>query len=300
MIIKSIVLFFCVSVSVLAQEILATVKVDASRVQNLEKQIFDDMEQNIKQFLNNRKWTNDKFTQAEKIKMNVDISFLSQEGIGKYKGTIQIKSSRPIYNAGYETILFNHLDKEFNIEYQQYQTIEFNDNTFTNHLSSILAFYTYLVLAMDYDSFGKMGGNVFLEKAQLVLSNANGQKESAWENLAGSNSRYWLFENLNSPQFKDFREATYVYHRLGFDSMTKNVKENLLEDSRGKMLDALDLVKKCFDTRPNSALLRTFFNTKENEFVQVFSEATTREKIKIYELLKTMNPTNLDKYEKLK
>lgn len=296
----SIILFFFVFINGYGQEIIATVKVNASQIQNMEKQIFDDMEQNIKQFINNRKWTNDKFTQAEKIKINIDISFLSQEGIGKYKGTIQVKSSRPIYNTGYETILLNHLDKEFNIEYQQYQTIEYNDNTFTNHLSSILAFYTYMVLAMDYDSFGKLGGNMFIEKAQLVVSNATGQKESAWENSAGSNSRYWLFENFNSPQFKDFREATYIYHRLGYDSMTKNIKENTIEDSRGKMIDALDLVKKCFDTRSNSALIRTYFNTKENEFVQIFSEATTREKLRVYELLKVMNPTNLDKYEKIK
>lgn len=298
--ITNIFFLFLILFKAQSQEIIATVRVDASDLQNLEKSIFTDMEQNIKQFLNNRKWTNDKFSVGEKIKMNVLIKILSQDGIGKYKGSVQIQSSRPVYNSSYETILINHLDKDCNFEYVQYQTIDFNDNTFISHLSSILAFYTYIALALDYDSFSKFGGSTFLEKAQLVLNNAQQQGQSAWENGGGSNSRYWLFENLNSPQFKDFREANYIYHRLGFDSMQKNTKEPTLEESYKKMLDALDLIKKCFDVRPNSALIRTYFNTKDKEFVSIFSEAGTREKIRIYELLKVMDPTNLDNYEKLK
>lgn len=298
--IKSTLVFvFCVSFA-FSQDIIATVKVDAGLIQNLEKQIFEDMEQNIKQFVNNRKWTTDKFGTTEKIKMNILVKLTDQVSLGKYKGSVQIQSSRPIFNTSYESIMLNFLDRDFNIDYQQFQTIEFNDNTYITNLGSILAFYAYVVLALDYDSFSKLGGNIYLDKALQTLNNAQQKGDGAWETNSGQNSRYWFFENLNSPQFKDFREATYLYHRLGFDTMQKNAKDGKAEESRAKMLDALSLLKKCNDVRPSSTLLRTYFNTKETELVSIFQESSSIEKARIYELLRVMDPTNLDKYEKLK
>lgn len=299
-IIKSTFLFvFCVYSS-FSQDIVATVKVDPTLIQNFEKQIFDDMEQNIKQFVNTRKWTPDKYGTAEKIKMNILVKLTEQPSVGKYKGSVQIQSSRPIFNTSYESIMLNFLDRDFNIDYLQFQTIDFNDNTYLNNLGSILAFYCYIVLALDYDSFSKFGGNVYLDKAQQTLNNAQQKNEGAWESNSGQNSRYWLFENLNSPQFKDFREATYIYHRLGFDTMQKNAKDGKPEESRAKMLDAITLLKKCNDVRPSSTLFRTYFNTKETELISIFQEASSAEKARIYEMLRVMDPTNLDKYEKLK
>lgn len=288
---------FCYSNS---QDILATVKVDASLIPNFEKQIFEDMEQNIKQFVNTRKWTNDKFGTLEKVKMNILIKLTEQPTTGKYNGSVQIQSSRPVFNTSYETILLNFLDRDFKIEYLQFQTIDFNDNTYLNNLGSILAFYCYIVLAIDYDSFGKLGGNVFLDKAQQTLNNAQQKGDGAWETNSAQNSRYWLFENLNSPQFKDYREATYLYHRLGLDTMQKNTKDGKPEESRTKILDGLQLMKKCNDIRPSSTLFRTYFNTKETELVSIFQEASSVEKARIYEMLRLMDPTNLDKYERLK
>lgn len=278
----------------LAQELLATVNIDAEQVQSQEKQVFEDLKNNIKQFLNNRRWTTDKFGVSEKIKININIR-LDKMSPNRVEAKAMIQVSRPVYGVGYESPLLSFFDQDFNFDYTQNQTIEFNEQSYIGNLSSLLMFYAYLALAFDYDSFGKLGGNAFFEKAQLIMTNAQGGAEEGWKQFDNNpNSRYWLMDNIMSPQFKEFREAIYVYHRLGFDVLASNA-----EDGRAKIMQAIGMVKRTHDVRPNSCMLRTFFNTKDNEIINVLSEASSGDRAAMAELLSTMDPTSTEKYEKL-
>jgi hypothetical protein len=286
---------FLISFSTSAQEILATVSIDAELIQNMEKQIFMDMKQNITQFINTRKWTNDKFSPIEQIKVNFGIKLMSMPSTSKFKATAQIQASRPVYGVGYETITLNFLDKDFNFDYTPSQPLDFNEATYFNNLSSLIGFYVYFILGIDYDTFSKAGGNAYFEKALLALNNAQSGGEAGWRQFDDNpNNRYWLMENMGSPQFREFREGLYVYHRQGLDVMVSKP-----EEGRAKIIETLVMLKKIFDVRPSSCLLRTYFNTKDLELINVLQDATSAEKSKAVELLKLMDPTNSDKYDKL-
>lgn len=280
-----------------AQEILAIVKVDAELVDTQEKGIFREMESNISQFINQRKWTNDKFSAYEKIKMNLTIKLekKSDVNVGKYVGSAQIQFSRPVYGTGYETMLLNVFDKEFAFDFPQGQTIEFNDNAYITNISSLIAFYIYIGLGMDYDSFAKNGGNIYFEKANLIATNAQNAPFEGWRQTGTNpNSRYWMIENFMSPSFQLFREATYTYYRNGMDVMSTNPDEG-----RAKILQSLEAVKMVWDAKPTAMLLKTYFNSKGDEYVKIFSEAGSTEKNKVVELLRAMDPTGADNYEKI-
>lgn len=293
--ILTLVWCFFFTTNVHAQEIMANVIIDAELIQTQEKQIFQDMKETITQFLNTRRWTNDKFSAQEKIKLTIQIRLQSVPSVNKYKATAQIQSSRPTYGTGYESPVLTFFDTDFNFDYAPSQPIDFNENAYQNNLSSLLAFYAYLAIAMDYDSFSKGGGTQYFDKLVLIMNNAQSGPEAGWRQAeSNNNSRYWLLENLTSPQFKEFREGTYVYHRLGLDGMLQDP-----ELGRSKILEVLTNLKKVYDIRSNSCLLRTYFNTKDLELINVFSDGTSSEKSKAIELLKTMDPTNTEKYEKI-
>ena len=277
------------------QELLANVIVDGEMIQTQEKQIFQDMKQNITQFLNTRKWTNDKYAPNERIKVNIMIKLQDMPSTGRFKATTQIQTSRPIHGTGYESVMLNFLDKDFTFDYTQSQPIEYNDASYTTNLGSLLGFYVNIILGLDYDSYQKNAGMPYFEKAQLAVNNAQQTSEPGWKQFDNDpNSRYWLIENLMNPQFKDFRDANYLYHRQGLDFMSLKPDE-----TRAKVIESLILLKKVHDVKPNSCLLRTYFNTKDNEIVNILMEGTSQDKSKAVELLKIMDPTNADKYDKL-
>ncbi|MFN0047563.1 MAG: DUF4835 family protein [Cytophagales bacterium] len=288
---------FYVVFPIRAQEILAIVKVDAELVETQEKGIFKDMENNITQFINQRKWTNDKFNGSERIKMNLTIKLdrKSDVNVGKYSATAQIQFSRPIFGTGYESMLINIFDKDFGFDFPQGQTIEYNDNAYLANISSLIAFYVYIGLGIDYDSFSKNGGSIFFEKANLISANAQNAPYDGWRQ-AGSNpnSRYWTIENFMSPSFQLFREATYTYYRNGMDQLAINPDEG-----RNKIIQSLEAVKLVWDAKPTAPLLKTYFNSKGDEYVKIFSESPAAEKGKVVELLKVMDPTATENYEKI-
>lgn len=280
-----------------AQEIIAIVKVDAELVETQEKGIFKDMENNITQFINQRRWTQDKYNPAEKVKMNFTIKLekKSDFNTGKYQGSAQIQFSRPIYGSGYESMTLNIFDKDFDFDFPQGQTIEYNDNSYIANISSLISFYVYIGLGMDYDSFSMKGGNIFYEKANLVATNAQNAPYDGWRQFGSNqNSRYWMIENFMSPTFQAFREATYTYYRKGMDVMNANP-----EEARGKIIQSLEAVKSVWDAKPTATLLKTYFNSKGDEYVKIFSESSSSEKTKVVELLKVMDPTATDSYEKI-
>jgi hypothetical protein len=262
-----------------------------------EKQVFLDMQKAIVNFMNNQRWTNDKYLSEERINCNLIIRITSMPSIKSFIGTAQIQSSRPVYGSDYESILLNFIDREWQFEYAPAQPMDFNENTFTNNLTSMLSFYAYVILGLDNDSFSKLGGNAHLQKA-LVIANTAQQGvidgEKGWKANEDNRNRYWLIENLMSPQMIPLREGLYTYHRQALDNFLASP-----EQSRSQVLEVLSDIKKINQMRPAALLTNTFFDTKTNELINLFLEGTPQQKQVAYNLLVELDPTKTDKYNKL-
>jgi len=290
-----IVLFLTVSVSVLnAQELNCTVQINSSQIQGSDKSIFDAMQKSIFEFMNTRKWTNNVYKNSERIECTILINITEQVSTNDFKATIQIQSRRPVYNTSYFTTTINHLDKDFDFKFNEFDPLEFSETTFISNLTSVLAFYANVIIALDYDSFSLKGGTRYLQKAQTIVSNAQGAQETGWKAFEDDRNKYWLVENLLHNNYAPLRECFYKYHRLGFDAMAKNV-----EKGREVVLNSLKLLEQVHERRPASFQLQIFFNAKSNEIVDLFSEALPKEKTEVTTLLKKIDATNLTKYEKI-
>ncbi|MES2731513.1 MAG: DUF4835 family protein [Bacteroidota bacterium] len=280
-----------------AQELNCTVTIDASQLntgQVAEKQIFADMKSVITQFMNTRRWTNDQVNSAERINCSLIITLLQSPGIGLYEGTAQIQSSRPIYGTGYESVLFGYIDQYVQFQYTQSQPMDFNDNTFNTNLTSMLGFYAYVILGIDYDSFSKLGGSALLQRAFTVANNAQQATEKGWKSSDDSRNRYWLIENLMSQQMLPFREGLYTYHRLVLDDFNKDQ-----DKSRAQLIEILAQIKQINQLKPSTVLINSFFDTKAPELISIFSEASPQDKQRAYNLLVELDPTKAEKYQRI-
>ncbi|HYG02355.1 MAG TPA: DUF4835 family protein, partial [Chryseosolibacter sp.] len=255
----TIVLIFLVSAS-MAQELNCSVSINASQVQTSDRAVFKDMENALEQFMNTRKWTNDDFKTHEKIKCNILLTITKMPSIGSFNATVQVQSARPVFNTNFESLLFNFADRDWEFEYIDSQPLEYNDNTFTTNLTSMLAVYAYLILGIDYDSFSELGGTAFFQRAQMVVNTAQQSNRAGWQSLGSNRNRYWIVENFNNAQMSDIRKAYYSYHRLGLDTFDKNP-----DKSREVILNGLRDIKKVRDVNPNSILVVSFLDAKSKE-----------------------------------
>lgn len=290
-----IFLFIFVTRIVFSQELNCQVSVVSTQIQGTtNKQIFDQLQKAIFEFMNNTKWTKDNYTVAERIDCSILINVTQQLSADDYKATIQIQSRRPIYKSSYFSPTVNYIDENFIFKYQQFQQLEFNLNTFANNITSTLAFYAYIIIANDYDTFSNLGGTEYFQKAQLIVSNAQSASETGWKSFESNKNRYWIVENALQPVFQPIRECMYKYHRLGLDIM--NEKTN---DGRKEILKSLDLLLEVYKNRPASFIMELFFNAKADEVVNVFSKGQPDEKTKAVEILTTVDPANSTKYFKI-
>ena len=277
------------------QEFNCQVTINTQQIQGtVQKQIFDQMKLVVTEFMNNRKWSNDLYTAQERLDCSILITVSQSLGSDEFLGTLQVQSVRPTYKAAYPTTLFNYIDENFQFKYNQFTQLEFNDNNFQNNLTSVLAFYAYVMLALDYDSFSPLGGTPYWQKAQLVVQNAQTASEKGWKSGDGNKNRYWLIENQLQPVFQGIRDCMYKYHRQGLDIMYDKVNEG-----RANVLNALELLVPVYNNRPASFNMQLFFNAKGTEIVNVFSQATPEEKGKAIELLMKIDPANTTKYLKI-
>ncbi len=277
-----------------SQELNCNVTIDASKIntqQVAEKQVFVEMKNAIMQFMNTRRWTNDQFSPAERINCNIELTLLKSPAIGSFEGTARIQSSRPVYGTGYESVLLTFVDREVQFQYVQSQPMDFNENTVNSNLTAMLGFYAYVIIGLDYDSFGKLGGSPNLQRAFNIANNAQQAAEKGWKPYEDTRNRYWLIENLMSQQMLPFREGLYTYHRLALDVF--NVDQ---EKARGQMLSVLEQIKKVNQLKPASILMNAFFDTKADELISIFKEASPLDKQKAYNLLVELDPTKTDKY----
>jgi hypothetical protein len=278
-----------------AQELRCNVIINDQQVATQERQIITQMRDAISQFMNTTEWTNDKYREFERIKCNIFITLGGDSDVtqGRYTATVQIQSSRPIYGTDLESPLLTFFDRSFAFEYQPSQPLIFAENANTTNLTAMLAYYAYVILAMDYDSFANLGGNVVLPRILNILNNSQQANYAGW-GAGDTRNRYWLSENLNNPQFTPFREGIYQYHRLAMDNFAKDA-----EGSRKKIVEVLQKIKQVNQVRPNAILINAFFDAKADELLNIFSEGDPSTIKQAVDLLVSIDPTNSSRYRSL-
>ncbi len=255
--------------------------------------LIDDMKLQITDFMNTRKWTTHTYSPQERINCNILIN-LKEVTPNSVTAIAQIQASRPVYGATYESVTLNYIDANFDFDYVQSQPIDYSDNNYTNNLSSLLAFYAYLVLTYDYDTFSKLGGTPFLDKAQQIVNNASSSSFKGWRTTDGINSRSALIDNLISPQMMPIRESLYTYYRLDLDDMQKDAEKA----RKDIMTNILPTWKKVHQLKPGTILVRSLLQAKDNELIGIFSEASPEDKQKVFDILKELDPTSTEKFQK--
>jgi hypothetical protein len=268
-----------------AQELNFKVTINADQIPTTDRAVFKDMERAFANFLNTRKWTGDSFKNYEKINCTMFLNISKMPSIGNFVANMQITVARPVYNSNYETVLFNFADREWEFEYIESLPLEYNDNTYITNLTSMLAYYAYIVLAMDYDSYSELGGNTFVQKALTVVNNAQSSNRVGWAALGSNRNRYSLVADLNNQQMVELRKNTYRYHRLGLDLIDKSPDE-----SRKVVLEVLRNVKKVWTTYPNSILMISFFDSKSAELVNIFSQGDLSVRREAFDILTAIDP----------
>lgn len=279
--------------SAFSQELMCDVQLNAQGVQSVDNRVLNEMQRAIRDFMNQRRWTNDNFTTEERIKCTI---FLTLSGtVGNYTAKAQIIAIRPVYGTSYETRLLNFFDPDWGFQYVEGQPLDFQPGAFTSNLTSLLAYYAYIIIGLDYDSFSKLGGKNYYTLAQQIGQNAVQGGLKGWNQFDGTNTRFFLLENIMSQQMSAFREALYEYHRKGLDTYADKP-----EDTRPLLLDMLRKLKVAFDQRPTSIFIKSFMEMKGDEFINIMKEATKPEqKQEAYQLLSHIDPGGIDKYEVL-
>lgn len=257
--------------------------------------LLDQLQTSIRDFMNDRRWTNDIFSLDERIECNLTLTIDQINNNTQFSGSMQVQSNRIVYNSNYDSPLVNLVDEDMNFNYLENTIIEFSLDQHRDNLSSILAYYAYLIIGMDYDTFELEGGTPHFSKAQQIVVNAQNSSGAGWKAFENQKNRYWIVENHLHQQFKPLRKALYDYHRQGLDKMSDN-----LGVGKNKILTSLQNLKKVHQARPLSHNMRIFFLAKADELVNIYSEAPAGEQLGVYNILQVIDPSNLSKYNKLK
>ena len=289
-----LLLAFLVSTATFSQELNCTVNVIAQQTGNENDVIFKTLGNQLTEFINNTKWTNKSFRQTERINCSMVIN-VTQQNNNFFSATLQVSSSRPIYNSTYSSPVYNYNDKSFNFEYVEFQNLVFNKGQFESNLISVLSFHVYMILGMDADSFELNGGNDYFSQAQTIANYSQQVSGQGWKLEDGLQSRFALINNLMSPSYKGIRSTMYKYHIQGMDIMSESAKEG-----KSQIISALDDLKKVHSVRPNSYLMRVFFDAKADEITDVLSGGPTVNIIETQEVLNLIAPMYSQKWRNIK
>lgn len=291
-----LVVFFLFSIAnVFSQELNATVSVNFQQVANGNPQLFKNLETQVKEFLNTTKWTTKEFTDVEKIECNFFINVTSY-GSNNFEATLQVQSSRPVYNSTLSTPILNINDKNFSFRFIEFENLIYDPNTFNSNLVSVLAFYANLIIGLDQDSFSELGGTEYLQIASNIVNVAQTSGFKGWNQSEGNNNnRNFLISDILSSTFTPYRQALYQYHRLGMDVMADDVKKG-----KEGVIVGINALAEIQKTRPNALLTRTFFDAKTDEIVSIFSGGPRVNVVPLIETLNRISPLNSQKWSKIK
>ncbi|HRW97758.1 MAG TPA: DUF4835 family protein [Bacteroidales bacterium] len=290
----SLLMIFLLSPALSAQEFFCSVQVSAPQVQQTNREKFQELRQGLYELINERRWTDYVMTRNERIECTIAITITEEISSDQFRGKINIVLKRPVFGTSYNTTMFNYMDDKFEFQWQEGQAIEYIDNTFSSNLTSTIAFYLYLFLGLDFDSFQMMGGTPYLDKAQQIVSSAQGAREPGWKSFESMRNRYWLAENLTNSSYSNVRKFMYQYHRLGLDLMQDN-----MERGRQGVLTALETLQRAHREKPNLFIMQLILDAKRDEFINIFSQAAAPDKTKAANILKEIDPSKASEYDRI-
>lgn len=295
-----IAVFFMLLNSVSSQELQAKVSVLASRISSsVDKKIFITLQTQLNNLLNTRKWTNDQFQQNEKIECSFILNIENVLETNVYKATLTIQAARPVFNAAYQTALVNFIDADVAFKYAEFQPVEFNENRVqgtdaaSSNLTAIFAYYAYMIIGLDYDSFAPKGGDAYFRKAQNIVTNSpEGKNISGWRVFDGVRNRYWLNENVINNRYNIIHDVIYSYYRSGLDKMYDAEPE-----ARANVLQSLTQLSAFNRENANTMILQFFMQGKMQELIGIFKKGTGEQKSKAIELLSDLDVINASRYK---
>lgn len=299
--ITGIILLCClITTTTMSQELQARVSVVASRVNsNVDKKIFSTLQTQLNNLLNNRKWTNDQFQNSEKIECSFLLNIESALEPNVYKATLTVQAARPVFNASYQAALVNYIDPDVTFKYVEFQPIEFNENRVQGtdaaaaNLTAVFAYYAYMIIALDYDSFSPKGGETYYRKAQNIVTNApEGKNVTGWRVFDGSRNRYWLNENLINTRYNIIHDIIYAYYRTGLDKMY-----DAEADARMGVLQTLTQLQAFNKENANTMFVQFFLQGKAQELIGIFKKGTGEQKSRAVDILSEIDVMNATRYK---
>ena len=285
-------------VSAGAQELNCTVTINSDQIEGSNKQVYETLKQGIEEYMNQNRWTNMTFAEAEKIECSMLIVVKQVLG-NSYSCEMTLQSRRPVYGTTYTTPLLNFKDNAFNFTYQEFDRIEWQQNQFTTNLTAMLAYYCYLIIGHDLDSYQRLGGTPCFRMCEEIVNacqsaSMEGSEQKGWLAFDSNRNRYALINNLQDEAFKKYRNFYYEYHRLGLDEMSGNVT-----NGRARIAEGLPVLKEAYRARPATYVINTFLDAKADELVDIFRKGTDKEKKEVYDLLIDIDPTRQNTYDRM-
>ncbi|MCD6332106.1 MAG: DUF4835 family protein [Bacteroidales bacterium] len=277
-----------------AQELNCMVSVVSPQVQGSNREVYNNMQKAIYEFMNNRVWTDHIFKEEERIQCNLMLNITERISDDQFRATLQIQSNRPVYNTSYTTPVLNYRDNDVQIKYVEFMPMDFNENGQNNSLVALLAFYANIILGLDYDTFSLEGGTLFYQRAENIVNNSSNAPEPGWKAYEGNKNRYWMVENLLDGKYSSVRECLYRYHRLGLDRMSERVDE-----ARAEIAEALVNMRSAYRENQSAMIFPLFFTAKSDEIVNIFSQSFPDEKSRVVNALKEIDPGNSAKWERI-
>ena len=280
--------------AVFGQELNCRVNIQRPNIQGVDISVFNNMQKEITDYMNNNRWSEHQFEALEKIPCAINIVITAMPAADRFEGTAQVQARRYAYNSSYETLTLNFNDRDFKINYVPFQTLQFSENSYVNNLTSLLNFYAFIILGFDYDSYSSEGGVDFFERARNIvnLSNANG--EPGWAPMTGNRNRFWLIENVLNNNYKSIHTLLYRYHREGLDKMAEDVNAG-----RSVMLDCVMELEKLFNQNQNLYFTRVFLDTKTDEMINIFRRAPQADKARFVQVMSRIDASNTSQYNQV-
>ena len=288
----------CNPAPLVAQELQAKITINHAQISGTEKSVFDNLQQTLEQFVNDRQWTHLQFQKNERIVCNFNLQvtkYDKDQGIFTCKATIQ--ANRPVYNSAYTSTLYNNVDENFTFKFAEFDQLEFNEEQIDNQLTALFAYYAYLLIGLDLDSFSPKGGEDVLQRCMNLTNNAQNLDYPGWKAFDNDRNRFAIINDYLEGAMKPFRQLQYDYYRTGLDEMATNV-----ERGRGNVTTALETcLKKCHEDRPLSMLPQIWTDYKRDELTNIYKgKGTQKEKETVYDILFSINASQNSAWEKIK
>lgn len=290
----TLILLLAVGLSLGAQELNCNVEINTSQVQNVNKQVFETLQSAINDYMNTTKFTGAQFNANEKIECKLFFTIKEQNDT-KITGDLQVQSTRPVYNSTYSSTILNFKDTKIEFEYQENEPLVFNENNMESNLTAILNYYAYLIIALDFDTFGPRGGDPYWERVDQVVRMAQSSGESGWKQFEDTKNRAAVLSAFTDPATSALRDMLYNYHRKGLDEMSVSP-----DKGRSQITQSLDALKAVYDVAPMSVGLSLFKDAKLDELVNVYTKGTQDERDRVYELLYGLYPTEQTRLDMIK